>query len=57
MDIEQECDHKYYHHLDLINAVPTQAKLLYLKLKERAWLDIHLDELLTKGFIGPILLG
>ena len=26
-----------------------------LRPKEEAWLDVHLDELLAKGVIGPIL--
>ena len=26
-----------------------------LRPQEEAWLDVHLDELITKGVIGPIL--
>ena len=43
--------------LDLTNTVSIQAKLPHLCPKEEAWLDIHLDELVAKGVIGPIFLG
>ena len=33
------------------------AKLPQLHPKDEAWLDIHLDELVVKGAIGPIPLG
>ena len=50
-------DPKYHYHLDLTNAVPIWVKLPHLHPKEEAWLEIHLDELVAKGVIGPILPG
>ena len=57
MDIGLVWDPKYHYHLDLTNTVPIQEKLLRLHPKEEAWLDVHLDELVAKGVIGPILPG
>ena len=37
--------------------MPIQAKLPHLQLEEEAWLDVHLDELVAKGVIGPIFPG
>ena len=50
-------DPKYHYHLDLTNAMPIQAKPPRLRPEEEAWLDVHLDELVAKGIIGPILPG
>ena len=43
--------------LDLTNAMPIRAKLPRLHPEEEAWLDVHLDKLVAKGVIGPILPG
>ena len=56
-DIGWVWDPKYHYHLDLTNAVPIWVKLSHLCQKEEAWLDVHLDELVAKGVIGPILPG
>ena len=37
--------------------MPIRAKPPYLHPEEEAWLGIHLDELVAKGVIGPILPG
>ena len=50
-------DLKYHYYLDLANTMPIQAKLPHLHPEEEAWLDVHLDELVAKGVIGPILPG
>ena len=57
MDIEWVLDLKYHYCVDLTNTVPILAKRPHLQPKEEAWLDLHLDMLLAKGVIGPILLG
>ena len=57
MDIKRVWDPKYHYYLDLTNIVHILAKVPHLWPKEKAWLDIHLDELVAKGVIGPILLG
>ena len=57
MDIGRVWDPKYHYHLDLTNAVPIWAKPPRLCPEEEAWLDVHLDELVAKGVIGPILPG
>ena len=57
MDIRRVYEPKYHYHLDLTNAVPIQAKTPCLRPEEEAWLDIHLDKLVAKGVIGPILPG
>ena len=57
MDIGWVGDPKYHYHLGLTNAVPIQAKPPRLCPEEEAWLDVHLDELVAKGVIGPILPG
>ena len=57
MYIGQVWDPKYHYHLDLTNTVPIQGRLHHLHLEEEAWLDIHLDKLVAKGVIGPILPG
>ena len=50
-------DPKYHYCLDLTNTVPIQVKLPRLHPEEKAWLDVHLDELVAKGVIGPVLPG
>ena len=57
MDIGRVGDPKYHYHLDLTNAVPIRVKPPRLHPEEEAWLDVHLDELVAKGVIGPILPG
>ena len=57
MDIGWVWDPKYHYHLDLTNAMPIQAKPPHLRPEEEAWLDVHLDELVAKGIIGPIFPG
>ena len=57
IDIGWVWDLKYHYHLNLTNTVPIQAKLPHLCPEEEAWLDVHLDELVGKGVIGPILPG
>ena len=37
--------------------MPIRVKLPRLRPEEEAWLDVHLDELVAKGVIGPILPG
>ena len=37
--------------------MPIWAKATHLCPEEEAWLDVHLDELVAKGVIGPILPG
>ena len=56
-DIGWVWDPKYHYHLDLTNMVPIQVKPLHLHPKKEAWLDVHLDKLVAKEVIGPILLG
>ena len=48
-------DPDFHYKLCLNNAIPIKAKPMRLRPKEEAWLDVHLDELLSKGVIGPIL--
>ena len=57
MDIGRVWDPKYHYRLDLTNAMPIRAKPPCLRPEEEAWLDVHLDELVAKGVIGPILPG
>ena len=57
MDIGRVWDPKYHYRLDLTNAVAIRAKPPCLRPEEEAWLDVHLDELVAKGVIGPILPG
>ncbi len=54
-DIGNVRDPKYHYQLHLNNAIPIKAKPMWLRPQEEAWLDVHLDELLSKGVIGPIL--
>ena len=55
-DIGQVWDPKYHYHLDLTNTVPIWVELLCFHPEEEVWLDVHLDKLVAKGVIGPILL-
>ena len=57
IDIGCVWDPKYYYRLDLTNTMPIQVKPPHLHQEEEAWLDVHLDKLLAKGVIGPILPG
>ena len=57
MDIGRVWDPKYHYRLDLTNTVPIRAKPPHLCPEEETWLDVHLDELVAKGVIGPILPG
>ena len=57
MDIRWVWDPKHRYHLDLTNTVPIWVKLLCLHPEKEAWLDIHLDELVAKGVIGPFFQG
>jgi len=54
-DIGEVSDPRYHYQLRLNNATPVRAKPMRLRPTEEAWLDVHLDELLAKGVIGPIL--
>ena len=56
-DIGRVWDPKYHYCLDLTNIVPIRAKPPHLFPEQEAWLDIHLDELVAKGVIRPILPG
>ena len=57
MDIGRVWDPRYHYHLDLTNTVPIRANPPRLHPEGEAWLDIHLDKLMAKGVIGPILPG
>ena len=57
MDIGWVWEPKYHYPLDLTNAVPILVKPPHLCPEEEAWLDVHLDELVAKSVIGPILPG
>ena len=57
MDIRQIWDPKYHYCLYLTNTVPIRAKLPHLHPEEEAWLNVHLNKLVAKGVIGPILPG
>ena len=48
-------DPKYHYELRLRDVTPIKAKPMRLRPEEEAWLDVHLDELVAKGVIGPIL--
>ena len=54
-DIGRVRDPKYHYQLRLTNTTPIQAKPMRFRPEEEAWLDAHLDELMAKGVIGPIL--
>ena len=48
-------DPRYHYRLKLRNEVGIKARPMHLRPEEEAWLDVHLDELVSKGVIGPIL--
>ena len=48
-------DPRYHYRLQLRNKVGIKARPMHLRPEEEAWLDIHLDELVSKEVIGPIL--
>ena len=54
-DISRVEDSRYHYHLKLRNEVSIKARPMRLRPEEEAWLDVHLDELVSKGVIGPIL--
>ena len=54
-DIGRVEDPRYHYHLKLRNEVGIKARPMRLRPEEEAWLDVHLDELVSKGVIGPIL--
>ncbi len=54
-DIGRVEDPKYHYKLRLRNEAPIRSKPIRLRPEEEAWLDAHLDELLAKGVIAPIL--
>ena len=56
-DIRWVGNPKYHYCLDLTNTVPIRVKLPCLCPEEEAWLDIHLDKLVAREVIGPILPG
>ena len=55
-DIGRVEDPRYHYHLKLRNEVSIKARPMCLRPEEEAWLDVHLDELVRTGVIGPILL-
>ena len=50
--MEDSC---YHYHLKLRNEFSIKERLMCLCPEEEAWLDVHFDELVSKGVIGPIL--
>ena len=48
-------DPRYHDRLKLRNKVGIKARPMRLRPEEEAWLDIHLDKLVSKGVISPIL--
>ena len=54
-DIGRVEDQRYHYRLKLRNEVGIKARPMRLRPEEEAWLDVHLDELVSKGVIGPIL--
>ena len=48
-------DPRYHYRLKLKNEVGIKAHPMRLRPEEEAWLNVHLDELVSKGVIGPIL--
>ena len=48
-------DPRYQYCLKLRNEVGIKACPMCLHPEEEAWLDVHLDKLVRKGVIGPIL--
>ena len=54
-DIGRVEDPRSHYHLKLRNEVSITVQPMRLHPEEEAWLDVHLDELVSKGVIGPIL--
>ena len=54
-DIGRVEDPRYHYRLKLRNEVGIKARPMRLRPEEEAWLDVHLDELVSKGVIGKIL--
>ena len=54
-DIGRVEDPKYHYKLRLRNEAPIRSKPIKLRPEEEAWLEAHLDDLLAKGVIAPIL--
>ena len=48
-------DPTYHYHLDLKDDRPIQSKLCRFCPEEKEWLGNHLDDLVAKGAITPIL--
>ena len=55
-DIGRVEDPQYHYRLRLRNEVGIKVRPMRLRPEEEAWLDVHLDELVSKGVIGPIIL-
>ena len=54
-DIGRVKDPQYHYRLKLRNEVSIKAQLMRLHPEQEEWLDVHLDKLVSKGVIGPIL--
>ena len=54
-DIGEVRDPRFHYRLRLTNETPITTKPMRFRPEEEAWLDAHLDELMAKGVIGPIL--
>ena len=48
-------DPTYHYHVDLKDDRPTQSKLCRFHPDEKDWFGNHLDDLVAKGVINPIL--
>ena len=49
-------DPHYHYRLKRRNKVGIKVRPMRLCPKEEAWLEVHLDKLVSKGVIGPILM-
>ena len=54
-DIGYVKDPAYHYRLDLKDDRPIQSKLHRFRPEEEEWLGNHLDDLVAKGVITPIL--
>ena len=54
-DIGYVKDPVYHYRLDLKDDRPIQSKLRRFRPEEEEWLGTHLDDLVAKGVITPIL--
>ena len=54
-DIGRVEDPRYHYRLKLRNELGIKARPMRLRPEEEAWLNVHSDELVSKGVIGPIL--